>query len=102
MKHDLANIAAAATDSEMVAAITDQVIYVLQVAMVSGGTATNVTFNSASTAISCLFANAANGGAVLPFSEKALFKTTAGEALTVTTGDGSTTGILILFEYREA
>ena len=34
----------------------------------AGGTATNITFNSASTAISALFANAINGETILPYS----------------------------------
>ncbi len=95
------NVAASQTDSAIVAASGTKVIYVLSVALVSGGTATNVTFGSkpvgASTAISPLFANAANGGAVLPFNPGCWFKTAAGEGLCVTTGAGSTTGILVTY-----
>ena len=106
MKHTFANVTASQTDSNLVSAITGKVIYVLQVAFVTAATATNVTFNTkpagSGTAISCLFANVANGGAVLPFSDKGWCKTNSGEGLTVTTGSGSTTGIQLLYEYRDA
>jgi len=92
-----ANIAASQTASSLVAAVTGKKIRVVALAMVTGGTATDVTFNSASTAISPLFANGANGGAVLPFNPVGWFETVAGEALTVTTGAGSTTGFLISY-----
>jgi len=95
----LANVAASQTDSSLVAANGSKVIYVLAVAMVTGLTQTNVTFNTkpagAGTAISPLFANAISGGAVLPFNPGVWFKTNAGDGLTVTTGAGATTGILI-------
>lgn len=68
---------------------------------VCGGTGTNATFNSKGsgqgTAISPLFANAANGGAVLPFHERGWFETELGEALTLTTGSGATTGVLVTY-----
>lgn len=91
------NVAASQTASSVVAAVPGKVIRVLGVVFVTGGTATNATFNSASSAISCLFANAANGGAVLPYAEQGWFQTSPGEALTVTTGSGSTTGIQLIY-----
>lgn len=96
------NVAASATDTSVVAAKTGLRINVLAVYAVAGGTATNLTFNSkgagAGTAISALFANAANGGVVLPFNPKGWFTTLLGEALTVTTGAGSTTGVGVVYE----
>lgn len=100
----IGNVAASQTDSSIVAAPTNTgvKITVLAVAFVAGGTATNATFNSkgagAGTAISPLFANAANGGVVLPYNPKGWFQTNAGEALTVTTGAGSTTGLIVTYE----
>jgi len=96
-KFAFANIAASQTASSLVAAVTGKKIRVLSVYAVAGGTATNLTFNSASSAISALFANAANGGEVLPFSPIGWFETVAAEALTVTTGAGSTTGIGVVY-----
>ena len=97
----IANVGASQTDSSLVAASGSTVIYVLGIQMVTGGTATNVTFNSkpagAGTAISQLFANAANGGAVLTPSGIPYYKTNAGEGLSVTTGTGSTTGISVQY-----
>ena len=98
-KYTSANVAASATDSELVAAITERKIRVLAFFCVTGGTATNVTFNSASSAISPLLANAANGGAVFPYNPEGWFETSSGEALTVTTGAGSTTGIQVVTKY---
>lgn len=96
-----ANVAASQTDSVIKSAVTGKVIRVLAVAAVAGGTATNLTFNTkgsgAGTAISPLFANGINGGEVLPFNPSGWFETASGEALTVTTGAGSTTGILVTY-----
>lgn len=103
VKPALANVAASQTDSSLVAAVAGKKIRVLSAVAVAGGTATNLTFNSkgggAGVAISCLFANGANGGFVLPMSAdgSGWFETNTGEALTVTTGAGSTTGILVKY-----
>lgn len=98
----IANVAQSQTDSSVIAAQTGKKIVVTGVAFVAGGTATTAVFNSkgsgAGTAISPTFANAANGGAVLPFHAKGWFVTNSGEALTVTTGAGSTTGIIVTYE----
>ena len=97
----LANVAASQTDSSLVSATASQVIRVLALVMVAGATATNITFNTkpagAGTAISCLFANAANGGAVLPYNPAGWFTTASGEGLTCTTGAGATTGIQVVY-----
>lgn len=101
VNYAFANVAASQTDSSVVTATASHKIRVLSLAFVAGGTATNITFNSkgggAGTAISCLFANAANGGAVLPYNPHGWFETNSGEALTVTTGAGSTTGIQLTY-----
>ena len=67
------NVAASQTDTEIAPANPTAAIRVISLAMVTGGTATNVTLNSkesgqAGIAITPLFANAANGGAVLPLN----------------------------------
>lgn len=96
-----ANVAAGQTDSAIVSATANRRIRVLAVAFVCGATATNATFNTkgggAGVAISPLFANGANGGAVLPFHERGWFETELGEALTLTTGSGATTGVLVTY-----
>jgi len=96
-KYAKANVAASQTDSEVVAAVAGAKIRVVSFRLHVGGTATNVTFNSASTAISELFACAANGGRAEAFSPVGHFETVAAEALTVTTGAGSTTGIGVVY-----
>lgn len=94
-----ANVAAGQTDVNIVSAVPGKSIKVVQIAMVTAATATNVTYNSkpsgSGTAISPLFANGANGGAVLPYNHEGWFSTTPGQGLSVTTGSGSTTGILV-------
>lgn len=96
-----ANVAASQTDAAVVAAVAGKKIRVVAVAFVCGATATNATFNSkpsgAGSAISMLFANAQNGGAVLPPNEYGWFETSAGEGLSLTTGTGSTTGVQVTY-----
>ena len=100
-KYAKANIAASTTDGSVVAAVTSKKIRVLSFRIHAGGTATNVTFNTkpagAGTAISELFACAANGGRAEAYSPIGHFETNAGEGLTVTTGAGSTVGIGISY-----
>jgi len=95
------NVAASQTDSVVVAAVSGRCIRVKALAFVAGGTATTATFNTkgsgAGTAISPLFANAANGGAVIGHNPEGWFETERGEALTLTTGAGSTTGVLVKY-----
>jgi hypothetical protein len=102
LKQALKNVNASQTDSSIVAAVTGMKIRVLALAaVVGGGGATNITFNSkgsgAGTAITGLFAVGANGALVLPFAEGGWFDTNSGEALTVTTGTGDATGITVRY-----
>ena len=99
-----ANVAASQTNSALVAGVSGKKIAVLAASFVAGATATNATFNSkpsgsAGSAISMLFANGANGGAVLGFNLHGWFVTKAGEGLTLTTGSGSTTGVQLVYAY---
>ncbi len=93
-----ANIAASQTNASVVALVSGKKLRVLAAVFVAGGTATDLTFRSGTSAdISCKFANGANGGASLPFNPCGWFETVSGEALTVTTGVGSTTGISVVY-----
>jgi len=96
-----ANVNASSTDTSIVAAVAGYRICVTGYTLVAGGTATNVTFNSkgagAGTAISSLKACAANGG-VSAQNPRGVFKTNVGEALTLTTGTGSTVGLDVTYE----
>lgn len=97
------NVAAAATDSVLVAASGGSRIRVCSVFAnaVDAGVVT-FTFNSkgagAGTAISPTFEVPLNGGFVLPDSE-GWFETNAGEALTVTTAAASAVGLIVTYEY---
>lgn len=100
-KYAVANVAASQTDSVIVAAVAGKKIRVLGTIFACGGTATNLTFNTkpagAGTAITALWANGINGGAVLPWCAAGWFETNVGDGLTVTTGAGSTTGIQVVY-----
>jgi len=96
-KRAIANIAASATATSLVALVASKKIRVIAVYCITGGTATNITFNSASAAISPLLASGINGGVILPLCPVGWFETVSGEALTVTTGAGSTTGVGVLY-----
>jgi hypothetical protein len=98
-------IVASTTDSVLVAAAAGQRIRVTSVVINHGDTTSStVTFNSkgagAGTAIyPPLKATATtNGGFVLPDNAKGWFATNAGEALTVSTGGGSTTSVAVTYE----
>lgn len=96
-----ANVAASQTDSVLVAAVPGRKIRVLSVVANAGDTTpSSVTFNSkgagAGTAVSALLKSAANGLVVLP-DGGGWFQTNPGEALTVTTSAGSTTGIQVAY-----
>ena len=93
------NLAASATGTTCIAAVASKKIRVLALFCVAGGTATNLTFLSDTTVKTPLIANGANGGVVLPYNPKGWFETTSGEALKVTSGAGSTTGIHV--QYAE-
>ena len=95
VKRAFANIAASSSNSSIVALVASKKIRVLWVIFLAGATATDITLQSNNTAISPLFANGANGGAVLPFNPFGWLETASGEALKATTGAGSTTGIAV-------
>jgi hypothetical protein len=101
-----ANVAASQTDSVLVPASPGKLILVVLFRLHAGGTATDVTFNTkgtgAGTAITELFACGANGGRADGDSIIGHFETNVGEALTCTTGAGSTTGIGGRYYYVEA
>lgn len=97
-----ANVTANSTDSSLVAAVPGKRIRVIALAMVCGATATTTTFNTkpagSGSAISPLFANGANGGAVLPSNHDGWFQTSLGEGLSCSTGAGASTGIQVVYQ----
>jgi len=101
VKFAFANVAAASTDSSIIAAVTSKKIRVLEFRVHAGATATNITFNSkpsgGGVAISELFACAINGGRADGFNPFGHFETVSGEGLTVTTGAGSTVGVGVVY-----
>lgn len=100
-RYAFANVAASQTDAAVIAAVAGKKIRVIALAFVAGATATTATFNTkpsgAGSAISPLYANAANGGAVLGENQAGWFETVAGEGLSLTTGTGSTTGVNVTY-----
>lgn len=97
------SVAASQTDSNLVSAVTDKKIRVVSLVINQGDTTpSSVTFNTkptgAGTAITPALKAAANGGFVLAEQSSGWFETNKGEGLTVTTGAGSTTGIMVQYE----
>ena len=104
-----ATINPSVTDGAIITAKPSVVFRVVGGFVVSGGTATNVTFNSkgtgTGTAISSIIYCGANGGLVMPSPPQiasgeppfGYFQTTRGEGLKATNGGGTTVGISIIY-----
>jgi len=92
-----ADVAAAATNTSLIAAVTAKKIRVISysVSALAAG-ATTIKFSSATTAISHTISLAANGFAS-ETDENGLFQTNAGEALTVTTGAAAGVGVRVTY-----
>jgi len=101
VKSAVANITASQTDSSVITGVPAKKLRVLALSTQDGGTATTIVFSTkpagASTPISPTYAQAVNAGVTLPFNPQGWFQTAAGDALVVTTGAGSTTGILVTY-----
>lgn len=98
-----ANVAAAQTDSALVAAVPNRKIRVLGVLVnAKDAGAVTFTFNSkpagAGNAISPTFIAPLNGGFVLPQGGDGWFETVAGEGLTITTAAASALAVLVVYE----
>lgn len=103
VKRAFLNVASGQTDAVLVAAVAAKKIRVLQVALMAGTAATDVTFNSkpagAHATISPLFSVDAHGGFVMPFSLGGWIETAnVNEGLTVTTSaSGQPVGVLVAY-----
>lgn len=82
--------------TQLIAADAGAKYRVLAVAVVAT-TANAVKFQSASTDISATFPLGANGGIVLPFNEHGWFETNVGEALNISMGTATATGVQIQY-----
>jgi hypothetical protein len=87
----------ASGNTALVAAVPGAAIRVLGVALVNGGTANNIKFQSATTDISALFALGINGGFVLPFNEHGWMQTAIGEALNINLSGATAVGVQISY-----
>lgn len=72
-------------------------IRVLSVAVVNGATANSVRFLSAANNKTSLFALAANGGVVLPFTEHGWFQCNNGEALNINLSGATAVGVTVTY-----
>ena len=72
-------------------------VRVLGMALMNGGTANNIKFQSATTDISALFALGINGGLVLPFNEHGWMQTNVGEALNINLSGATAVGVQISY-----
>ena len=74
---------------------TDVAVRVLGAVIVNGATANTVKFMSAANNMTSLFALAANGSLVLPFSENGWFQCNGGEALNINLSGATPVGVTI-------
>lgn len=92
-----ADVAASATDTALVTAVTGKKIRVHAVGVSCGGTASTVVLNSkpagAGTAAGPIFNNSIS----LPFNPAGWFESNRSEGLTASTGAGSTSGVLVVY-----
>lgn len=72
-------------------------VRVLGLAIVNGGTANSVKFQSNTTDISALFALGINGGLVLPFNEHGWMQTNIGEALNINLSGATAVGVHVSY-----
>jgi hypothetical protein len=98
-----ADVAASTTDGNIVTGVTGRRIRVVAVGVSCGATASTVVFNTkpagAGTAISPIFNNSIS----LPGLQQGnWFTTNPGEGLSASTGAGSTTGIIVVYELIAA
>jgi hypothetical protein len=101
------SVAASATDSILVGAVTGKKIRVHSIILNQGDTTPSaVTFNSkgggAGTAVFPPLKAAANGGFVIPENPGGWCETNVSEGLSVTTGAGSTTAIIVTYSVVAA
>ena len=82
-----------------VAAVAGAAIRVLGMALVNGGTANNVKFQSNTTDISATFALGINGGLILPFNEHGWMQTAIGEALNTNLTGATPVGVQLSYIY---
>lgn len=92
-----ANVAASTTDGALVTAVAGKRIRVLGTGVSCGATPSSVTFNTKPVAAGAAISPAFNNSIVLANNPQGWFDTLAGEGLTVTTGAGSTTGIIVKY-----
>lgn len=92
------DVAASATDSALVTAVSGRKLRITAVAISCGGTPSTVVLNSkpggAGTAISPIFNNSIS----LPDNRDGWFETNAGEGITVSTGAGSVSGVSVVYQ----
>jgi hypothetical protein len=98
-----ATVAAETTDAELAAAIPNQRLRVVAFMINHGDSAASeVTFNSkpagAGAAIFPALKYPANGGTSTPQAKSGWFQTNVGEGLTVSTGVGSTTSVIVVYQ----
>lgn len=98
-KYYSATLAAAQTDSSLIAAVTNKKIKVHALSVTCGSSATTLTLESGTSTRVHKIDMGAYGGSILPFSPVGWFATAASAALTGTTSSGSS--VEITLQYTE-
>lgn len=95
----IANAAPSAT-TVIVPSVAGRVIRVVDVVL-NCGTATNVVFLGSGTNVTPTYYVGSFGGFVMNYNEKGWFNTVSGQALTMTTNNGGTVGVLVGYTYQK-
>jgi len=96
------SVGASATDSNLVSAIAGSKLRIVALVLNHSGAASDVTFNSKGSGAARrshpLWAGPTDGGFVIGENPSGWFETNKGEGLTVATGAGSATSIIVSYE----
>ena len=92
-----ANVTAATTAGELIAAVADYTIVILGLILQSGGTATDVTLLSNAVAATPLIALDIRQQFTLPDSQNPWAVGVPSTSITITTGAGATTGVIVRY-----
>ena len=91
------SVAASQTDSVLIAAVAGKKIRVIAAFVSCGATPSTVQFNSKPAGAGTAIGPVINNSISLPECQSGWFDTKLGEGLTVSTGAGSTSGLLVVY-----
>jgi hypothetical protein len=101
-KNAFDDIAASATDSALITAIAGTKLRVHAYTVSCGATPSTVVFNSKPAGAGTAISQILNNSISVPELPSGWFETNGGEGLSVSTGAGSTTGVMVVYSRVKA